>query len=131
MFDQELALLAIAFPDREPIRLPKSYHADFWLPHESLPPVVVECRMRTGIYGESSTYAISLAKYMGCLHLAESMGGFFHIVSGWADDVIAVAQMSQEKTCRFIIRPGGSSEAGERQPVVHIPIGAFKPIKNS
>lgn len=130
----EKRMLRLAYPDRQAFKLPRSYHADFWLPHSELPPVIVECKQRSAYFGEYDTYAISLGKYMACMRLAEMMGGFFHIVTSWSDGIVAVAQMVTERTCHHPIKPGGRydrNDPADVEPMVHIPIGAFKPIKSS
>lgn len=130
--DNEKKLLKLAYPDRDAIKLPRSYHADFWLPHKALPPVVVECKQRSAAFREYDTYMISLAKFTNCRRLADAMGGFFDIVVGWGDGVVTVAQIrGPSKPFPFAIRPGGRADRNDPadfEPMVHINIGSFKEI---
>lgn len=129
----EIKLMTLAYPDRKAIKLPRSYHADYWLPHESLPPVVVECKMRSANFRQYDTYMISLGKFMRCRELADMMGGFFDIVVGWGDNVVTVAQIrGMTKPFPYIIKSGGRTDRGDPadiEPMVHIGIGSFKEIK--
>ena len=124
--DEQVIMLE-AFPDRVGYKLSEAYRSVIWLPHESLPPIIAECRIRSSTFGEYKTYAMRLDKYMYCMQLAEMMGGFFHIVTGWDDGVIAVAQLVTERSCHFTIKTAMVGNVAE--PAVHIPIGAFKIIK--
>lgn len=133
--EAEKAMMKIAYPDRTPIKLPRSYHADFWLPHTKLPPVVVECKRRSANFEEYETYAISLGKFMNCRRLARVMGGFFDIVVQWGDGVIAQAHIldMQEKT-QYAIKPGGRTDRNDPadfEPMVHIPNCSFKVVGKS
>lgn len=127
----EVKLMRVAYPDRKAIKLPRSYHADFWIPKtDVLPPVVVECKQRSAHFGEYDTYMIALGKFMRCKELAEIMGGLFDIVVGWGDGAIAVAQIRYRKSDPFpyTIKPGGRTDRGDPadiEPMVHIGMRSF------
>src|SRR5579864_8604119 len=112
--DNEARILKLAYPDRSAIKLPRSYHADFWLPHKQLPPVVAEVKKRSANFREYETYMISLGKFMNCRRLADVMGGFFDIVVEWGDGVVAVAQIRGPAIpIPYHIRPGGRADRND------------------
>lgn len=121
--------LKIGYPDRDPIWLPATYHAQVWLPHESLPPVVGMIWARSVDFREYDTFAVPLGKFMRCRELAEIMHGFFDITAVWQDGLVTVAQIRGKKSDPFpyAIKPGGKDG---NEPIIHMGIGSFKEIGN-
>jgi hypothetical protein len=128
--NQERLMKAI-FPERHYHSLDRKYQLDYLILHPKLMPVWCEVKQRTVEWGTYDTYLISLAKYMMGKRLATETRGQFYLVTGWANGVIAAANLSLMTPITYPMAMGGRadrSDAADREPVILIPNASFKVI---
>lgn len=110
----------------KPVKLPRKYSIDFAMVKDGGVKAWVEFKKRSNAQLKYPTYTVSLFKYMNLVSMSEKTGAVGMFVVQWTD-CIGYVTVPVEYELIF----SGRKDRGDwedMEPMVSIPIGAFKLI---
>jgi hypothetical protein len=122
-------LMEVAMPGRTYHPLDRKYQLDYLILQDGMMPVWAEVKQRTVEWGTYDSYLISMSKYLMGKRLAVESHGLFYLVTGWANGVVAVANLALMTPVQYKLTMGGRSDrndAADREPVFLIQNTSFK-----
>lgn len=114
-------------------KLPDQYKLDFAAYRDGELVAWLEIKNRTHAAGAYPTLILSVAKWHAGVALAVTSGCPFLVVANFVDGAKFV-RYSRGKVLDVRYGPGGRTDRGDAQdqePVIHIPMELFKPIRRT
>jgi len=110
-------------------KMPISYKLDFAAVRERIVVAFLEVKCRQHRFGQYPTLMLSAAKWQAGCALAETYHIPFGLVIGWQDGVYwCRAQNDPSIRLEWGGRSTQTRDSADIEPVVHVPVGQFKPL---